>query len=179
MQAQLISHSDPAALVSESTTQLSAQVPAGPLARLAQFMYGGLAVAMSTLIVAAVHPELRSSVRGALLPEYRKVLSTARGDLMGNGTIFTVAKIKTRDSLSLEVYELLADGGTRLTQRVILEDKRDGYFNFNGQATNLAIDDINQDGRPEILAPSFDQNLVGHLNILTYSETDGFVALTR
>jgi hypothetical protein len=134
-----------------------------------QFTFGFLIFGAAVAFVAAVHPDLRSSVRSATRTDFRQVLSTARGNLTGDGKQYTVAKIKTRDSLSLEVYETLEDGGTKLIERMILPDFRDGYFSFNGQATNLAIEDINEDGRPEILAPSFDQNLVGHLNVYTFN----------
>jgi hypothetical protein len=133
--------------------------------------------------VAVVHPDVRTSVRGSLRSDFRTVVSTAKGDLSGTGVMFTVAKIKTRDNIYLEIFETVieqtldgesttASSGSaapRLVERIEITDARDAFFSFNGQATNLAIDDVNGDGRPEILVPTFDRNLVGRLNVFEYN----------
>jgi hypothetical protein len=125
------------------------------------------------MIVAALHPTVRSSMRSSFVKDYRMIVSTAHGDLLGNGTEMIVAKIRTRDSLFLEIYEPKDDGSQRLVERIEMPDHKDGYFNFNGEAMNLAIDDVDGDGRLDILAPSFDQNLVGHLNIYHFDQSSG------
>ena len=136
--------------------------------------------AFAITLIAALHPELRSKTRAAFLSDYRMIVSTARGDLIGNGGELVVAKVKTRDSLLLEIYEALSDGSQRLIERIEMADQRDGFFNFNGQAVNLAIDDIDGDGKPEILVPTFDANLVGRLSIYHYSAVaQGFQRLLR
>lgn len=136
--------------------------------------------------VAVVHPDVRTSVRGTLRSDFRTVVSTAKGDLSGTGVMFTVAKIKTRDNIYLEIFETVIEqtldgdsetassaasesSATRLVERIEISDARDAFFSFNGQATNLAIDDVNGDGRPEILVPTFDRNLVGRLNVFEYN----------
>jgi hypothetical protein len=139
--------------------------------------------------VAAVHPDVRASVRGSLRADYRTVVSTAKGDLSGTGTLYTVAKVKTRDNIYLEIFQTIteqtesgqaATASQRLVERIEISDARDAFFSFNGQATNLAIDDVNGDGRPEILAPTFDRNLVGRLNVIEYdNNTQGFTKLVR
>lgn len=128
------------------------------------FLVVGFFAALATALV----PDLRSEVRNTLVKDYRAVVSTASADLIGNGTAFTIAKVRTRDSLSLEIYRTLTDGTMALVEKIEMPDKKDGFFKFNGEATNLAIDDIDGDGRPEILAPSFDSNLVGRLNVYHY-----------
>lgn len=138
------------------------------LLRLSQSILGIMAV---LAFIAVVHPDVRASVRGTLRSDYRTVISTAKGDLSGAGSMYTVAKVKTRDNIYLEIFENIADHAPRLVERIELADARDAYFNFNGQATNLAIDDINGDGRPEILAPTFDRNLVGRLNVFQFNES--------
>ncbi len=131
--------------------------------------------------IAVVHPDVRTSVRSSLRSDYRTVVSTAKGDLSGTGIMFTVAKVKTRDNIYLEIFETVVDqtlgsennsetsSTPRLVERIEISDARDAFFSFNGQATNLAIDDVNGDGRPEILAPTFDRNLVGRLNVFEYN----------
>lgn len=129
-----------------------------------------LVMLSAIMMVAALHPDLRSAVRGTFLKDYRMIVSTAHGDLLGDGSDLTVAKVRTRDALFVEIYESSTNGGQRLLERIELLDKRDGYFTFNGQPTNLAIDDIDGDGSPEILVPSFDQNLIGHISIYRYDK---------
>ena len=128
-----------------------------------------LTAAFIGMFVAAVHPDIRAMVRGSVLKDFRNVVSTATGDLRGDGTQLTVVKVKTRATLSLEIYDTLKDGSSKLIQKIPLEDSKDGYFNFNGSSTNLAIDDFDGNGRAEILAPTFDQNLVGHLSVYRYN----------
>jgi hypothetical protein len=138
---------------------------------------------------AAVHPEVRANVRGTLRSDYRTVVSTAKGDLSGTGTLYTVAKVKTRDNIYLEIFETImeqnevgqaASATQRLVERIEIPEARDAFFSFNGQATNLAIDDVNGDGRPEILVPTFDRNLVGRLNVIEYdNDTQGFTKVVR
>lgn len=117
---------------------------------------------------ASVQPELRATIRAASLSDRRSVLSTVDGNLLGDAVRFTVAKIRTRDALFIEIYEKPEEGTMKLVEKVQLADTRDGYFSFNGRATNLALTDIDGDGRPEILAPSFDADLIGRLNVYKY-----------
>jgi len=122
-------------------------------------------------LAAALHPTLRFEARSFLIADHRSVVSTVHGDLVGDGSDFTIVKVKTHENLFLEIYQPLANGTTKLVSRIPLADKKDGYFSFNGQATNLAIANVDGDGSSEIIAPSFDQNLVGHLNVFKYDPT--------
>ncbi len=134
----------------------------------------GRAILVSFFIIAmatVLHPTFRYAARSYLINDHRTVVSTVRGNLLGTGQSFTVVKVKTHENLFLEVYEPVADGTTRLVSRIALQDKKDGYFSFNGQATNLAIAAVDGEASPEIVAPSFDQNLVGHLNVFKYDPT--------
>jgi hypothetical protein len=126
-------------------------------------------------LVAAIHPDARSGIRDSILSDYRVLVSSAHADLSGKGSDYTIAKIKSRSSLFLEIYENEKDGRTTLVQKIEIPDAKDGYFNFNGSATNLALADIDQDGSMEILAPSFDRDLVGRLNIFRFNPEAGFV----
>ena len=132
------------------------------------------------MLVAALHPDVRSEVRGAIVQDYRTVVSTAQGHLAGDNRNYIVAKVKSRDSLSLEVFEMNADGTQKLVEKIVMPDVKDGYFNFNGRATNLAIDDLNGDGHWSIIAPSFDANLVGRLNVYNFDpNTHSFQRIIR
>lgn len=122
-------------------------------------------------LLTALHPDVRAQVRGSLLRDYRTVVSSAKGDLTNDGTSYNIIKVKTRDDLILEVYKGSNEGKLELVEKIQMPNQRDGYFSFNGQATNLAVDDIDGDGRPEILVPSFDRDLVGHLNVFRFDPT--------
>ena len=132
------------------------------------------------MMISALHPDVRAAVRTSMMSDYRQVVSTAQGHLAGDERMFVVTKVKTRDSLSLEIFEAMGDGQQKLVEKIALADSRDGFFDFNGQATNLAIDDVNGDGRPEILAPTFDSNMVGRLNVYNYDQdSNAFHKLAR
>lgn len=132
-----------------------------------------LTTMFAAMLVVALHPDVRTQVRGTFVKDFRTVVSTAKGRLAGDEREFTVAKVKTRDSLSLEIFEMMANGNQKLVEKIVMNDAKDGYFNFNGVATNLAVDDIDGDGRPEILAPSFDSNLVGRLSVYNFDQSSG------
>lgn len=120
------------------------------------------------LFISVLLPDVRTAIRSAILQDYRTVISTVHGDVTGEGRDLTIAKVRTRDSLLIEIYRPQDDGSQKLLGKITLPDKNDGFFNFNGQATNLAIDDIDGDGLKEILVPTFDQNMNGHLHIYRY-----------
>lgn len=158
------------------------------LALLRAAQVGMTALAVSAMAI-VLHPDLRTYARSVVRQDFRTVVSTARGDLTGTGSLYTVAKVKTRDNMYLEIFQTIADGAPQLVERIELADSRDAFFNFNAGegatndktiTSNLAIADIDGDGRPEILAPTFDRNLVGRLNVVRYNDsTNGFSQIVR
>jgi hypothetical protein len=135
-----------------------------------------MAVVCLAALVAVVHPDIRSLLRTQIQPtNQREVLATITAPLSEGGAQVKVVKIRTPQALILEVFETGENTSGSLLQHIELPDKRDGYFTFNGEATNLAIDDIDGDNQAEIIVPSFDENLVAHLNIFRFqSETRQF-----
>lgn len=127
----------------------------------------------------ALHPDLRELVRVRFSPPpYRKVLATVSGDLLNSNKDFKVIKIRSHEGLFIEIYEEFKNNTRPLFARIKLIDTRDGYFHFQGQATNLALDDIDGDRILEVIAPSFDDNFKAHLNIFKYNEiTNGYELL--
>jgi hypothetical protein len=120
----------------------------------------------------------REAVREAFLPEKRVVLAEARGNLIPNdqqkpGTKrnFLVLKIQTRGSISLEVFEIEAKSGQSIFRaRATLPEGRDGQFDYHGNATNLLLLDINNDGGQEIIAPAFDENLIPRVHVYRFND---------
>jgi hypothetical protein len=129
----------------------------------------GLLIAIAVLIAVLVcFPQFRETVRMLFVYPERTVLAKADGDLTGKGDRVTVIKVKTFDTLALEVFFFSENESSREMKRIVLAEKREGYFNFRGQATNLVLNDLDGDGVLEILAPSFDENLIPRLNVFEF-----------
>lgn len=133
-------------------------------------LFSFLMLLAAALLAAALTPSVRESVQGYLAGVGREVLATAEGDVLNDTTVAKVIKYRNRDGIWLEIMKMAGDGKSELVDRVPLPDKHDGLFNFQGHVTRLAIADIDQDGSLELLAPTFDQQLVPHLNVFRYNK---------
>jgi hypothetical protein len=130
------------------------------------FLLAIVALAVTTV---ALVPSLRQPVRDFFTPEQRTILAKVSGDITGHGLKVTILKIQRRDSLMLEVYnEEHADERT-LMARIILPERRDAYFQLRGNATNLGLSDVDNDGTLEIMAPAFDEQMIARLNIYKFN----------
>lgn len=132
--------------------------------------FGGvLGVLAIGLAMAGAIPSWRQSLRDQVITSNRQIVAKSESPLSGQYEPITVIKVQTPDTLSLEVYSRGANPSQLIFQkRVILPEKRDGYFTFRGNATNLVLTDLDNDGQPEIVAPAFDENLVPRLNVFKY-----------
>lgn len=124
----------------------------------------------------SIYEPSRIWIKTKLIPESRKLLARADGDLNGHGDKIAVIKVKTRTDLILEIYSLDADDNPKqLRSRLILPERRDAFFNFHGKPSNLILADLNQDGFLEIIAPTYDENLLPRLHVYKYdASTDTF-----
>ncbi len=139
-------------------------------------MYIGASLLPVLMAVAAIHDQTRQTIYNFLQPEHRTLLSTAFGNVLGDGTPIRVMKIQTREGLSIEVYKA---NNYELVQKFDLEQKRDGFFTYRGDASNLALIDVDGDLVPEILAPAYDQNLTAQLNVYRFDhDTKTFHRMT-
>jgi hypothetical protein len=141
----------------------------------------GFLVALTlAMALVVVHPIFRGAIRTYLNRPSRRVLSVAEGDLFGNGSSARVMKVRTEDGLFLEVYgQGETEGDKPLLTTIHLPDRNDGYFHFRGEASNLALDDVDNDHHIEIIAPTFDENSVAHLNIYRYNPAQGLIEPMR
>ncbi len=119
--------------------------------------------------VMVFHPDVRSSLRSIFKPEQRSVLSTAKAIFSTSEGEFNFVKIRTLDGIYVEVYKKGSHSESVLVDRIELPKHKDAFFTFNGQATNLAIDDIDSDTQLELLVPSFDSQLIAHLNVFKFN----------
>lgn len=128
-----------------------------------------------TMLIAAIlmavvlTPSLRQRIQSHFLHDGREILATAEGDLLNNGGMAKVIKYRDREGIHVEVLSLQPDGSLTMVERIQLPDRHDGLFNFHGHVTRLAIADVDQDGHLELLAPTFDNQLVPHLNVFRYN----------
>lgn len=128
-----------------------------------------LALVAMTLITIAVIPQWRTSVKDLLITDSREVIAKLNGSLSAQGPNVTILKIKNNTGISLEVYFLNQDEGMVLMAKLPLYETRDGYFLLQGNATNLALTDVDKDGNPEIVAPTYDEQMVPRLNIFKFN----------
>lgn len=126
------------------------------------------AVAMAVTTVAVV-PSLRAKVKSAFFLEDREIIAKVSGRISSSGPRVTVLKIKSKDGLSLEIYDMDGPEGMTLITKIPLAESRDGYFALQGNATNLALTDVDRDGAMEIVAPTYDDQMVPRLNIFKYN----------
>jgi hypothetical protein len=121
------------------------------------------------LAVLTLIPASREFIRSVIVSNSRTILAKAEADLTGQGMKVAIIKVKTADSLALEIFEKEADSSKlKFVKRIVLPEKRDAYFNFRGNATNLIVTDVDNDGTLEIVAPTFDENLMPRLNVYKF-----------
>jgi hypothetical protein len=131
-------------------------------------LLSSLVIVALLVTMVAITPSLRQQVRDFFTPEHRTILAKVNGDLTGDGLKVMVLKIRTRESLVLEIYRDEMEGMS-LMAKITLPEKRDAYFLLKGNATNLGLADVDSDGVLEILAPTFDDQMVARLNIYKYN----------
>ena len=123
----------------------------------------------ASLLAAVLTPSLRTTVQNYFAHPGREVLATVEGDLLGDGGITKVIKYRSDEGIFVEILKMETSGSSTLIDRILLPDKHDGLFNYQGHVTRLAIADVDNDGKMELLAPSFDNQLVPHLNVFRYN----------
>ena len=130
---------------------------------------GAPALVAVVLLATALMPTWRLRLQNYVAPAHREILATVEGDVLNDGTKARVIKYRDRRGLVVEVFRETAEGASESIDRITLPDRHDGMFNVRQQVTRLAILDVDQDGKLELVAPSFDNQLVPHLNVFRYN----------
>lgn len=99
----------------------------------------------------------------------RWVVSKISSSIFAQDTSFEILKIREKNNIYLEIYKSLPTGASHFLNKISLEQRFDGYFVFNNLSTNLALNDMDNDKVPEILAPTFDQSMTPRLNVVKYN----------
>lgn len=128
----------------------------------------------------AIIPSWRGQFKNKYMNKERTILSTVEGRLTTEGPQIKVLKIMQNQGLLLEIYKIDTDGKIEtLLTKINMEESKDGYFTFKGNATNLALSDIDGDGTLEILTPVYDDTTTPRLNIYKYNiQTESFDKLS-
>ena len=134
------------------------------------YSLGLLALILAVILVV---PDWLDYIRKLVLYERRTILAKAEVDFTGQGDRATVIKVKTFETLAIEVYFFDQPGKTPSeVKRIVLNEKRDGFFDYRGEATNLAIVDVDHDSILDLIVPTYDENLIPRLNVYKYSPQD-------
>ncbi len=129
-----------------------------------------LAAALMVMTAIALVPSLRSQARSWVFSNGREILAKTSGHVTPEGPFVSVFKIREDGFLTLEVYVTGEDSSAdRLLQKIDLSETRDGYVNFQGNATNLALSDADYDGAMDIIAPTFDDQMTPRLNVFRFN----------
>lgn len=131
----------------------------------------GLAV-MAAALTLGYSKTLRDRVTSKIYKKNeRTLLATVTGRFSGN-QIYTIAKYSTYTGILIEVYQTSPEGGVKnLVDRVFLGDRKNAYFQINGESVQLALVDLTKDGSKELIAPTFDERLRAHLNAYQFDES--------
>lgn len=109
-------------------------------------------------------PEWRLRVQTLFVSDQKKLLAQVSGALSGDGAIYSVLKYQTSRGILVEIIR-----EDELVDRTYIPDRHDGFFTFNGQASRLALVDLDSQPGLEIIAPTYDEKLNAHLNVLKFS----------
>lgn len=128
-----------------------------------------LAVLAMVLLTVAIIPSFRTSVKEIFSSSERSILAKVSGNITAEGPRVTVLKIRSKDTLTLEVYSDDPGQENTLIAKIPLFETKDAYFVVNGNATNLALSDVDNDELMEIVAPTYNEQMVPRLNIFKYN----------
>ena len=126
------------------------------------FISAALLFAGITLI-----PSVRIKLQNLLNSQQRVVLSKITGYFSTNQTQLLILKVKDSAGLQIEIYGVNpATQAQTFRQKFDLSEDADSFVTLDKNSTNLALQDVDQDGNLDIIAPSVDQN--GNLRLNTF-----------
>ena len=117
--------------------------------------------------------DLRKVIRSKWKSQKEELLSVVQGDISGNGHFIKVLKFKTKEGIRVEFLKETDSGVRETITSAVIKDPYNGFFEYRGRAIQLGMSDVDGDGIMEVLAPSFDENLIAHLNVYYYDQYAG------
>lgn len=141
-------------------------------------LFVGLAILFSGITLI---PAVRSQLQIVLSNQQRVVLAKISGYFSTGQNQFLILKLKDKTGLQIEIYEQAAESNSQVfRQKFDLSEDADSYVTLDKNSTNLALQDVDQDGNLDIVAPSVDRN--GNLRLNTFrfnSDTKLFEPYTK
>ena len=134
-------------------------------------LISSLAFLLMLVTTVAVVPSLRAAFKSFVFSNQREILAKTSAKISPDGPLVAVFKLLEDGRLKIEVYKVENSGETTLSQIFELNETRDGYIHLQGNATNLALSDTDNDGALDIIAPSFDDQMTPRLNIFRFNST--------
>ena len=112
-------------------------------------------------------PEVRTKINSVFKSQQRTVLAKITGYFLPEQIQFLILKVKEGSGLQIEIYEIdSASSVQKFKQKFDLSEDVDSYVTIDKNSTNLALQDVDQDGNLDIIAPSVDRN--GNLRLNTF-----------
>jgi hypothetical protein len=131
-------------------------------------------ILLGFLLFCYQHPPTKQYFESFSAYQKRRILGTIRGELDDSGETTLFVKVQVGRQIFLEAYRSHPrDSVMEYLNKVVLPEKRDAYFHVNGQATNIALIDVNADGKLEILVPTLDESLFARLRVFEFDPTTG------
>lgn len=127
-----------------------------------------LIVLSMAIAIVLLNPELRTKTKDQLTGG-RKSLATETAPIFNDNRIFKVSKVKEKDRLYIEIF-FTSKNEISLLQKIELPDSRNAFFTFQGEAKALALTNIDKDPILEIIAPTFDKEMLAHLNVYKWNK---------
>lgn len=137
-----------------------------------------LGVFLFILLSAFFLPHWRQQLRSMIWGSDRKILATLVEDLERTGNPISVFKVSEKGNLYIELYstavpeelvDTLQSSSYQLLQTIELPGTIDGYVSFMGEATNLAVANLDDDPYLELIIPSYNYDFVASLDIIKYN----------
>ena len=135
--------------------------------KISWFLFVFAILNISTIII--LFSPARGWIQSRIIPQGQKILSVVHGDLMNDSSSIKVVKFQTITGIVLEFYSDIQQGSRYLISRVEIPNAQDGFFDHRGQAVQLAIVDLDGDGKMELLSPTFNEMMFARLNPYYYS----------
>lgn len=137
-----------------------------------------LVLCLLVLLSAFFIPKWRERLQFLVSGDDRKILAMLVEDLDRNGNPVSIFKVSEKGALFIEVYstktpEALANTlqsrSFELIQKIELPGTVDGFVSFMGEATNLAVANLDNDPYLELIIPSYNFEFVASLDIIKYN----------
>jgi len=120
-------------------------------------------IGMSILLF---QPAVREMTTEWVYSTDRKILSIVKTEISEEPIHFL--KVRVANVIYLEVYRPGMDRAQELLARAELTDSKDAFYKLPSGESNLFLQDVDGDGNPEVVAPSYDKNMIAHLNIYQF-----------